>query len=100
MGGAGTEMDRQTCGEWTGPEGGMDQSTRHQPREGAGVAAESRSPWETRRLSWRRRERSSMLLIMRSRSLKMRTRIFAVIKRAAPFHCEVDGLVDTDIFEE
>ena len=38
--GAGTEMDQRTCGEWTRLEGGMDRSTRHQPKEGSGVAAD------------------------------------------------------------
>ena len=38
--GAGTEMDPRTCGEWTRLDGGMDRSTRHQPQEGSGVAAD------------------------------------------------------------
>ena len=37
---AGTEMDQRTCGEWTRLDGGMDRSTRHQPKEGSGVAAD------------------------------------------------------------
>ena len=40
-----------------------------------------------------------MLLIL-SRSLKMRRQIFAAIKCAAAFHCEVDGLVNIEHVEE